>query len=356
MQIKRELGNKALYYDLENPEDNNKFHDPALLLNQLQAKTIIIDEVQRRPELFAILRSVIDKNRKNGRFLLLGSASPEMIRGASESLAGRIGYIDATPFLLTELPDGDASENKLWLRGGFPGAWFARSNENARTWMTAFTRTFIERDLNTLFGTSFSPSHMFRLWRMLAHHHGQLWNAASFAKGLDISPVTVNRYVDHLEGAFMIRRLAPWFVNSRKRLTKSPKIYLRDSGMLHHLLGIYERNALLTHPAVGYSWEGYVVEQICSSLPDNLHPFFYRTHDGSEMDLVLVKGIKPVACIEIKLTTSPSVTRGMSQSILDLKCKTNFILVPGNSPAWKIRKDISVCGLPDFLRNEFRSL
>lgn len=349
LQIKKELQGKAVYYDLEDPADNSKFDNPLLILNQPEAKTIIIDEIQRRPELFAILRSVIDKKRKPGRFLLLGSASPEMIRGASESLAGRIAYIEATPFLLSELLSIVDSENKNWLRGGFPGALLARSNNDARLWMTAFTRTFIERDLNTLFGTTFEPALMFRLWRMLAHQHGQIWNAASFSKGLDTSPVTINRYTDYLVGAFMLRKLEPWHVNSRKRLIKSPKIYIRDSGLLHHLLGIYDRNTLLNHSAIGYSWEGFVVEQICALLPDTIHPFFYRTHDGAEMDLVLVKGIEPVACIEIKLTTAPSVSRGMTQSIADMNCKSNFIITPGANAGWKIRDDIFVCGLEEFL-------
>ncbi|HLG02223.1 MAG TPA: DUF4143 domain-containing protein, partial [Bacteroidia bacterium] len=282
-------------------------------------------------------------------FLLLGSASPEMVHGVSESLAGRIAYIEATPLLLTELPPSNETENKHWLRGGFPGAWLARNNKNAREWMNAFTRTFIERDLNSLFGTTFTPSLMFRLWHMLAHQHGQVWNAASFSKGLDVSRNTVNRYVEYLEGAFMVRRLMPWYVNNRKRLTKSPKIYLRDPGILHHLLGIFDRNTLLTHPAVGHSWEGYVTEQICASLPDSVFPFFYRTQDGTEMDLVLVRGIRPLVCIEIKLTTTPSVSRGMTESIQALKCKNNFIVVPGDLLSWPIRKDITVCGLRDFL-------
>lgn len=349
-QIRKDAGGKALYYDLEDPVDNLKFDNPLLILNQSGAKTIIIDEIQRRPELFAVLRSVIDKKRTPGRFLLLGSASPEMIRGSSESLAGRIAYVDATPFLLSELNDA-ALAAKHWLRGGFPGSLLARSAADSRTWMTAFTRTFIERDLNTLFGTTFEPALMFRLWRMLAHLHGQLWNAASFAKGLDTSPVTVNRYTDYLVGAFMLRKLEPWFTNSGKRLTKSPKIYLRDSGLMHHLLGIYDQTVLLNHPAVGHSWEGYVIEQICAQLPDSVFPFFYRTHDGAEMDLVLVKGLNPVICIEIKLTTSPSVSRGMTQSIRDLGSKQNFIVTAGDAAPWKIRENITVCNLQSFLRD-----
>lgn len=351
LQLRKDSGSKVLYYDLEDPSDNSKFDNPLLVLNQIDARTIIIDEIQRRPELFAILRSVIDKKRTPGRFLLLGSSSPDMIRGVSESLAGRIAYVDATPFLATELEEPGISEEKHWLRGGFPGALLARSSKDARVWITSFTRTFIERDLNTLFGTTFDPALMFRLWRMLAHQHGQLWNAASFTKGLDTSPVTVNRYTDYLVGAFVLRKLEPWFDNSRKRLTKSPKVYIRDSGLLHHLHGIYDKTTLLNHPVIGYSWEGYVIEQICSQLPDSMFPFFYRTHDGAEMDLVLVQGIAPVICIEIKVTTAPTVTRGMTESINDLGCEQNFIITPGDAPSWKLRADITVCNLRVFLQD-----
>ncbi|HTL82630.1 MAG TPA: ATP-binding protein [Bacteroidia bacterium] len=354
--IRKELGDKAAYYDLEDPVDNAKFDNASFLLSNLKAKTIIIDEVQRRPELFAILRSVIDKNRRNGRFLLLGSASPEMVRGSSESLAGRIGFIDATPFQLTELPDTIEAMNKHWLRGGFPGAWLARNSSDAHAWMNSFTRTFIERDLNSLFGTTFTPSVMFRLWRMIAHHHAQVWNAASFAKGLDVSAMTVNRYVDHLSGAFMVRKLQPWYENNKKRLTKAPKIYIRDSGVLHHLLGIHDMNTLLNHPVVGHSWEGYVVEQICNALPPSVFPHYYRTHDGAEMDLVLVKGIRPVACVEVKFNTAPVVTRGMAQSITDLRPKKSFIVTPGDVHSWSVRKGITVCGLRPFLEKELPGL
>jgi uncharacterized protein len=339
---------KVLYFDLESPADARKFEDPELFLDSLDAQTIIIDEVQRKPELFPILRSLIDRKRRNGRFLLLGSASPELIRGASETLAGRIFYLEATPFRLDELADQKNAMNRHWFRGGFPGAFLARTDGAYFNWMDGFVRTFVERDLNSLFGTSFSPSLMFRLWRMLSHHHGHTWNANSFAKGLDVSPTTVNRYLDHLEGAFMIRKLPPYFMNTRKRLTKSPKIYLRDSGLLHYLLDIHHAAGLPNHPVLGHSWEGYAIEQICNLLPQNVRPFFYRTHDGSEMDLVLVKGIKPVACIEIKYTTSPSVSRGMTESIRDLRSRKNFILTPGHAPGWQLRKDIRVQNLEDF--------
>jgi predicted AAA+ superfamily ATPase len=347
---------KALYYDLENPADHARFNDPMYMLTTLDARLIIIDEIQRRPELFAVLRAVIDQKRQNGRFLLLGSAAPEMVKGASESLAGRIAFVDATPFQRVELPEDDKVQLKHWLRGGFPGAYLARSNAASSEWMTSFTRTFVERDLNTLFGTTFHPAVMFRLWRMLAHHHGHQWNAAAFSKGLDVSPVTVNRYVDYLAGAFMLRKLEPWFQNSRKRLVKSPKLYIRDSGILHHLAGVPDMNTLLNHPIVGASWEGYVIEQICAALPASVYPYYYRTQDGAEMDLVLVKGIHPLACIEVKFNSAPSLSRGMTTAITDLKCKKNFIITPGTGDPWPIRRDIQVVNLIYFLQNQLPKL
>lgn len=340
---------KTVYFDLESPADLRKFSDPELFIQQLDADTIIIDEVQRLPELFSILRSLIDKKRKPGRFLLLGSASPELVQGTSETLAGRIFYIDAAPFNLTELAPEIATQKKHWFRGGFPDAFLAKKDDAAFNWMDGFVRTFVERDLNSLFGTSFSPQLMFRIWRMLAHHHGGVWNAHSFAKGLDISPTTVNRYLDHLEGAFMVRKLSPYFVNSKKRLIKSPKVYLRDSGLLHYLLDIFKSADLPVHPQVGFSWEGYVIEQIIQLLPHNIQPFYYRTHDGSEMDLVLVKGIKPLACIEIKLTHSPSLNKGMTESLKDLECKHNFIITPSPDASYPLNKQVIAVGLQEFL-------
>ncbi|MEO6242204.1 MAG: ATP-binding protein [Bacteroidia bacterium] len=347
--FQKKFPKRTVYFDLESPADFRKFSDPELFIQQLEADTIIIDEVQRLPELFSILRSLIDKKRKPGRFLLLGSASPELVQGTSETLAGRIFYIDAAPFNLTELPDTPTTQKKHWFRGGFPDAFLANTDDSAFNWMDGFVRTFVERDLNSLFGTSFSPQLMFRIWRMLAHHHGGVWNAHSFAKGLDISPTTVNRYLDHLEGAFMVRKLSPYFVNSKKRLVKSPKVYLRDSGLLHYLLDIFKSAGLPIHPQVGFSWEGYVIEQIIQLLPHTIQPFYYRTHDGSEMDLILVKGIKPLVCIEIKMTHSPSMTKGMTESIKDLNCKHNFIITPSADASYPLNKQVKVVGLKEFL-------
>ena len=349
MVQKQMKGKQPVYFDLESPTDFRKFYDPELFLQDYEDTCVIIDEVQRLPELFPLLRSLVDKKRKPARFLLLGSASPDLVKGVSESLAGRISYLEAHPFHILELADKKNILQKHWFRGGFPDAWLAKNDDYHFQWVDGFVRTFVERDLNTLFGTTFSPQTMFRLWRMLAHYHGDIWNAQSFAKGLDISPTTVNRYVDFLEGAFMLRKLQPYYVNSKKRLVKAPKVYLRDSGILHYLLDIQNFKTLKAHPSVGYSWEGYVIEQIVSTLPRTVQPFYYRTHNGSEIDLVLVKGIKPVATIEIKNTLSPTISRGMLESIKDLKAKNNFIVTPQESLSYPLSKSIVVSGLKQFL-------
>jgi predicted AAA+ superfamily ATPase len=349
LTIQKELKNNADYFDLESPADLRKFSDIEFFLSQNQNANFIIDEVQRLPELFPVLRSVIDKKRKAGRFLLLGSATPEMVKGASESLAGRIYYIEAHPFNITELHQKINTQTKHWFRGGFPDAYTAKNDEAWFLWMDGFARTFVERDLNSLFGTNFSPQIMFRLWRMLAHHHAGIWNANSFAKGLDISQTTTNRYLDHLEGAYMIRKLNPFHINIKKRLVKSPKVYIRDSGLLHYLLDIHGTKTLFNHMAVGNSWEGYVIEQIIQLLPRTIQPYYYRTHDGSEVDLVLIKGIKPIACIEIKYSTSPTVSKGLTESIKDLNSKHNFIVTPSKENSYFINKQVEVVGLTSFL-------
>jgi predicted AAA+ superfamily ATPase len=349
LTIQKALKNNTDYFDLESPADLRKFNDIEFFLSQNQNANFIIDEVQRLPELFPILRSVIDKKRKAGRFLLLGSATPEMVKGASESLAGRIYYIEAHPFNLTELPQKSNTQNKHWFRGGFPDAFTAKNDDAWFLWMDAFARTFVERDLNSLFGTNFSPQIMFRLWRMLAHHHAGIWNANSFAKGLDISQTTTNRYLDHLEGAYMIRKLMPYHINTKKRLVKSPKIYIRDSGLLHYMLDIHNVKTLYNNMAVGNSWEGYVIEQIVQLLPRTIQPYYYRTHDGSEIDLVLVKGINPIVCIEIKYSTSPTVSKGLTESIKDLKSERNFIVTPSKENSYFINKQVEVVGLTSFL-------
>lgn len=341
---------KGVYFDLESPQDLRKFENPELFLLAHQDDQVIIDEVQRIPDLFPLMRSLIDKKRKSGRFLLLGSASPELVKGSSESLAGRIYFIEATPFHLLELPEKNKVIQKHWFRGGFPDAWKAKTDDAYFLWMDGFARTFIERDLNNLFGQTFSPNLMFKLWRMLAHYHGGIWNAQSFSKGLDVSSVTVNRYLDYLQGAFMVRKLLPYFHNTSKRLVKSPKVYIRDSGLLHYLLDIHHAKDLQYHPMLGYSWEGYVIEQIITSLSPNIQAYYYRTHDGAEVDLVLVKGIKPIACLEIKYSELPSISKGLLESIKDLKTPLNYIITTSDDTMWPLKNKINAVGLKHFLK------
>lgn len=354
--FKKQNKRNTFYFDLESPADRQKFYDPQLLLDSLQNDCVVIDEIQRMPELFSLLRHLIDKKKRPGRFLLLGSASPDLVKNTSETLAGRIYYLDIHPLNITEIPRGAEAIEKHWFRGGFPDSFLAGSNAFQQSWMDSFVRTFIERDLNQLFGVSFSTDIMMRLWRMLAHHHGGLWNANSFSKGLDVSPVTINRYLDYLCGAFMVRKLPAYHYNTKKILVKSPKVYIRDSGVVNYLLNISKGDDLKFHPALGNLWEGYAIEQILELLPRSIQPYFYRTHDGSEMDMVLVKGIKPIVCIEIKNSSTPAFTRGMTESLKTLKTKHNFIIVPQNNTDYLIKRNVRVVSLFLFLTNYLKTI
>lgn len=347
---------KAWYFDLESSVDRARFNHPEYFLDSFPGETIIIDEVQRLPELFALLRSMVDRNKKPGNYILLGSASPHLIAGVSETLAGRIAYVEVDPFNLTEVYKKQSDVNRHWLKGGFPDAWLSKNDQQWHAWMDNFFRTFIERDLNTLFGVSFSSELMYRLWRMLAHFHGGVWNAQSFAKGLDVSPTTVNKYIDYLEGAFMVRRLPAWFTNAKKRLVKSPKVYIRDSGLLHFLTDIQSVRELPFNPSVGNAWEGYVLEQILQLLPSTVKPYYYRTHDGSEMDLVLVRGIRPIACIEIKTTNEPTLSRGFYESLADLKCNKGFVITPYQEFSYNIHENVVIAGIQEFLNKKLPAI
>jgi uncharacterized protein len=340
----------TIYFDLESPADRQKFFDPQLLLTSMEADCVIIDEVQRMPELFALLRHLIDKKKRAGRFLLLGSASPELVKNTSETLAGRIYYLPISPFHLLELPVKPTTITKHWFRGGFPDAYLAKTDVFQFSWMDSFIRTFIERDLNQLFGVTFSTDLMMRLWRMLAHQQGGIWNAHSFAKGLGVSPTTINKYIDYLAGAFMIRILPSFHFNGKKRLVKAPRVYIRDSGITNYLLNISTAKAMQVHPALGSLWEGYVVEQILSVLPSNIQAYFYRTQDGAEMDIVLVRGINPYMSIEIKYASAPNVSKGFYESITDLKTKKNFIIIPNTDSDYLLKPTIRVVDLQSFLQ------
>jgi hypothetical protein len=346
-QIAAKINKPFIYLDLENPLDVRKLSDPYTFLTENKNNLIIIDEVQTIPSLFSVLRSVIDEKRNNGRFILLGSASPELVKGVSESLAGRIAYRELSPVNYKELT-GTITRNKHWLRGGFPRALLSKTDKAATEWLNGFAKSYIERDLSKLFGVEFSSSVISRLLSMLSHINGSVWNAEMIARSLGVTAPTVNRYVDFLEGAFLVHRLPPFYINTRKRLVKAPKVYIRDSGLLHSLSSVQSLIQLKGHPVAGASWEGYIVEQVKQLKPPGTELFYYRTQAGAEYDMVIAKGIKPLACIEVKLNNAPVITKGNFQSLADLKTKENFVVVPDVNQ-YKTKEGIIICNVNTFI-------
>jgi uncharacterized protein len=316
------------YIDLEKRSQFNLLQaDPENYLSAYSNDCVIIDEIQRMPELFPLLRSIIDEKRKPGRFIITGSASPDLLKGASESLAGRISYNYLHPIHLSELPV-NISMKQLWLKGGFPPALTMRSNRDREDWMDSFITTYIERDLPFLFDVKFSSIVMRKLWQMLAHVQGSVLNTENLGRSLDITGTTLKRYLDYLEAAFLIKRLPAFYVNIGKRLVKSPKIYILDTGILHFLLSINTDKELLNSPQLGASWEGFVISQIYYAKNSRIDAYYYRTQAGAECDLVLARGHLVKACIEIKYSSKPIAGKGFYQSIEDLKSKNNFIIIP----------------------------
>ncbi|MBN1663106.1 MAG: ATP-binding protein [Deltaproteobacteria bacterium] len=316
----------AVYLDLELPSDWNKLQDPELYLQQFEKTLVVIDEIQRMPALLPLIRALVDKNRIAGRFLILGSASPVLIRHSSESLAGRIIYHELSPFGLFEIsPD---HYQKLLLWGGYPGSFLANSDEESFVWLESYIKTYLETDIPQL-GIHIPAIQLRRFWTMLAHSHGQLWNANKISGSLGVSAPTVRRYLDILEDTFIVRQLQPYYANIKKRLIKSPKVYLRDSGILHALLRIRTFDLLQGYPSLGSSWEGFVIEQIISLLPENSETFFYRTNAGAEIDFLFFdKKNNPVA-VEIKYSMSPTTARGFWNAYEDLSCTRGFVVYPG---------------------------
>lgn len=353
-QIAAEQKKPFLYLDLENPLDLRRLSDPYTFLSDNKDKCIIIDEVQTIPGLFSVLRSVIDENRRNGKFILLGSASPQLVKGVSESLAGRIAYRELTPINYTELPE-KINRDRHWLRGGFPTPLLMRTENMATEWMNNFIRSYVERDLSFLFGVELTSNIINRLLSMLSHVNGTVWNGEMISRSLGITAPTVNRYVDFLEGAFLIHRLPAFFINTRKRLVKAPKVYIRDSGLLHRLSNVHNMTSLKGHPVVGSSWEGYVVEQIKQIKPKGLDMYYYRTQAGAEYDIVLANGIHPVTCIEVKLSNAPVISKGNFQSITDLKTKRNFVITP-DAEGYKTKEGIMICNIDLFLKKYLNKL
>jgi uncharacterized protein len=336
----------AAYLDLEDPADLAKLADPDFYFELNREKLIILDEVQRRPDLFPILRTRIDRNRRAGhrtkQYLLLGSASNDLLNRSSESLAGRIAYLELTGFNLLET--GMETVDQLWLRGGFPESYLYE-NVSLR-WRQDFIRTYLERDIPAL-GPRIPATTLGRFWTMLAHLQGQLFNASQIAAGLDASSPTIGRYLDLMVDLMLVRRLHPWFANVGKRLVKSPKTYVRDSGLLHALLGISEFEALLSHPILGSSWEGFVIEQILSAAPKHVRPWFYRTSAGAEIDLIL-EFPNGLWAIEIKRSTSPSVSRGFYSACEDINPIRKIVVHTGQSD-FQISRDVEAKTLGSLL-------
>ncbi|MGO9115538.1 MAG: ATP-binding protein [Thermoguttaceae bacterium] len=320
----------VVYLDLEVPSDLAKLTDAELYLRSHTGSLVVVDEVQRKPDLFPLLRALADADQRNGKFLLLGSASPDLSRQASESLAGRIAYHELSPLLLQEVSPSEENVNKLWLRGGFPKSFLASAESQSLQWRNNLIQTYLERDIPQL-GVSVPATSLRRFWQMIAHWQGQLWNASTIAKSLAVTSPTVKRYLDLLEDTFMLRQLAPYFANIKKRLVKTPKVYLRDSGLLHALLRIQSLEDMAAHPAAGASWEGWVIEQILGIVPEAWGRSFYRTAAGAEIDLLLEPGgRRSLIAIEVKYSLVPQPSRGFWTALEDLQPIQGFVVYPGH--------------------------
>ena len=331
------------YFDLEDPEHLNRLAEPKLALAALEG-LIVIDEIQRSPELFPLLRVLIDQKRQSQRYLILGSASRDLIRQSSETLAGRIAYLELPPFAAFEAEDAV----RLWLRGGFPPSYLAPTDADSMVWRRAYVTTFLERDVPAL-GIGIAANAMRRFWTMLAHLHGNVFNASDLARSLDLSAPTVRRYLDILTGTFMIRTLSPWHANIRKRQVKAPKLYFRDTGILHALLNLPDASALRGHPRVGASWEGFALEQIAQlHNADASECYFWATHTQAELDLLIVRGTEKLA-FEFKYSSAPKATRSMRFAIEALGLDQITIVCPAES-AYPLAEKIRVAGLGHLVR------
>jgi uncharacterized protein len=344
--IMAQIDKPTIYLDLEIQSDLFKLNDAELFLSQHADHLVVIDEVQLKKELYPLIRGLVDQHRVPARFLLLGSASPELIRDSSESLAGRIAYHQLFPIGLTEIPD-TVSQNDLWVKGGFPNMLFTEKTNLSRRWMENFISTYLNRDLLQL-GLNASPKVIRNLWTMMAHLNGQLLNATTIGNSLGVTTPTVKRYLDFLEDAFLLKSLHPFHWNISKRLVKTPKIFLTDTGILHYLLGVNDFVALSGNPIIGSSWESFVFNQVLALKPDGIDLYFYRTHHGAEVDLVFARGYSVVATAEVKYSNSPQLTKGNFHAIEDLKAPINYVITP-SSEDFLMKEKIRVCSLKKFL-------
>jgi len=340
-QIAQRWKTPAAFFDLEDPQDLARLADPMLVLGDLRG-LVIVDEIQRRPELFPALRVLADRPRTPARFLVLSSASPDLLRQGSESLAGRIMYHELGGFSLDEV--GLKHHPRLWLRGGFPRSYLAASDSGSFQWRRGFVRTFLERDLPQL-GISISAVALRRFWTMLAHYHGQIWNSSEFGRSFGVADTTVRSYLDRLTGALVVRQLTPWIENVGKRQVKSPKVYIADSGLMHALLDVRTCRDLERHPKVGASWEGFAIGQVARHLQAaDEECFFWATHGGAELDLLIVRG-RTRWGFEIKRTTTPSITPSMRSALDTLRLKRLYVIHAGQH-TFDLARNIRAVPLP----------
>lgn len=348
MYAEQHYPNNSIIFDLENPANLARLENPILTFSQVAQKLIIIDEVQLRPDLFPILRVIVDDPNNTHKFLILGSASRDLIQQSSESLAGRIGYIDVMPFSIEETHEATT----LWIRGGFPRSYLADNIAQSVNWRQNYIKTFLEQDIPNL-GFQVPPQQLRRFWLMLAHYHGQIFNASELGRAMGISHHTVRKYLDILAGTFMIRILEPWFENLQKRQVKSPKIYFRDSGILHTLLNLSTTDQLYNNPKVGASWEGFALEEVIRySHNTDTECFFWSTQSHAELDLLMVQKGKRIG-LEFKYTDNAKITRSIRIALEDLKLDHLYIIIPGNS-FYLLDNNITICGI-DVLANIFKA-
>lgn len=337
---------RALYLDLESEQDSTKLNQPELYLADHAEKLVILDEVHRAPGLFPVLRGLIDRNRRTGRksgqFLLLGSASLDLLKQSGETLAGRVTFLELAP--LSVLESSSVSMDALWLRGGFPESLLAVDDARSFRWRQDFIRTYLERDIPQ-FGPRIAAETLRRFWGMLAHQQGGLLNTAQFARNLGVDTKTAGGYLDLLVDLLLVRRLQPWHTNLGKRLVKTPKVYVRDSGLIHALLNITDKESLLAHPVVGMSWECFAIENLLNSAPDVVQGYFYRTSGGAEIDLLLVWPNNDLWAIEIKRSLNPKVERGFHSACNDLNPARKFVVYPGTE-RYRLATDIEAISLP----------
>jgi hypothetical protein len=356
LQLAKPALDKPVHYlDLELDSDLAKLNDAESYLRRFENQLLVIDEVQRRPALFQIIRGLVDIRKRagerSGHFLLLGSASKDLLQQSSETLAGRIRYLELTPFSVMELYQNDPlgfNLDKLWFRGGFPDSYLAETENESWSWRHDFISTYVERDI-PLFGPQVPAARMKRFWSMLAHYHGQQVALSEIAKSLEVSHTTIRSYLDILQDFFMVRQVQPWSGNTKKRLVKTPKIYIRDSGLLHNLLNIPSFDQLMGHPAVGASWEGFVMENILNQITPKWTASYYRSSNQAEIDLVLEGSNREVWAIEIKKSGAPTISSGFHRACEDIEATKKFV-VYGGSDRFPMRGDIEAMGVLEFIK------